>query len=368
MDPLTKQLLDSLNNRIDALRSEIPRLSASRDASYFFKKRELDMTIFQRDYYTDSRFSAAEKRRDNVAVDFYRDYKTRLTKERSSQLARYQHLFAKEKNFRKELYRFIDAGDEYSLHRAQRMTELAIKFAKERNLETVIPYLYNYNSLVRAKLFDFYSDYDLDELTHSDRNFQKVFMPLIESDSLELIENAGKLVENCYIYAASSHCVLDTAYFALQRNVVLTSIADYNERKGNNLALSNMEGSTILARLDTLNREGVYKWHDKIIVVGSIKPTASYMYVKKGEAIIDADHRLIEYIRVNRLAKVGKEIKMGYTFLIPYTVDGAPSDFHFNQSKMRYQYIACYSKIENGYFTKSISKFLPVMQFEFEVE
>ena len=283
-------------------------------------------------------------------------------------MARYQKLFAREKDFKKELDRFLDEGDEYSLKRAQRMIDLAIKFAKERNLETVLAYLNKYDGLVKARLYDYYSEYDLNELTKSKKYFQKVFTPLVDSDSLELIKQAGELVENCYRYAAVSSCVLDTSYFVLQRNVVLASISDYNERKGYTNSLAGLGSTAIIARLDTLNQEGVYKWHEKIIVVGSIKPSSGSQAVRRGEAIIDADHRLVEYIRVNKLAKIGNEVKMGHTFLIPCNVDGKTSDFRFNPQKRKFQYIACYTRIESTYFTESVSKFFPVMQFESEVE
>lgn len=382
MDPYTRHLLDSLDNRIKTLTNEVSQSSASHSASYFFKRRELDMTIFQKNYYMDiyneeldraqrlidSRLSAAEKRGDHTEIKFYHTFKTKLTRERSNQLARYQKLFAKEKTFRKELYSFLDKGDEYSLKRAQRMTDLAMKFAKQKHLETVIKYLNKYEGLVKARLYDFYSDYDLEELTKSKKSFQKVFAPMIASDSLDLLKKAGELVENCYNYAASSNSALDTDYFALQRKVVLSSISDYNERKGYRQAMANIKNTTIIARLDTLNQIGVYKWHDHVVVVGSFRPSSGSVEVQKGEAIIDADHRLIEYIRVNNLAKIGEDVKMGYTFLIPFKVNGSRSDFRFNPEKKSYQYIACYAFIKSTNFTKSVSKFFPVMEFESEVQ
>jgi hypothetical protein len=382
MDSKTQTLLDSLQQRIKYLEGEIPRISNSRNANYFYKKRELDMTIFLSYYHrhifdedldmakilTESRLKAAEKRNDISAVEFYKEYANKLTKERRSQKERYQYLFKKEKNFRKEFYRFIKIGDEYSLQRAKRLTELAIKYAKEQNLGDIGAYLENYAKLANAFLFDFYSDFDLVKLTNSDANFQKAFKPLAESDSLGLIQKAGELVENCYSYSANTLSILDTNYFSLQRNVVKTSISDYYERKGNSLNMANMLGQSVIARLDTLNTEGIYKWHDKIIVVGSIKLMAKFDNVRKGEAIIDADHKLIEYIRVNRLAKIGNEVKMGTTFVLPYVIDNKKTDFNFSKQKMTYQYMVCYTQIETKYFTQGISKFLPPLQFIEEIQ
>jgi hypothetical protein len=377
MDPETHALLDSLDQRVKTIQNELPRISNSRNANYFYKKHELDMTIFLSCYHRyvfdedlemaktliDSRLGAAEKRGDQSAVEFYKKYSSMLTYERIHQKERYQFLFKKEKNFRKEFYRFINEGDEYSLQRAKRLTELALKYAKEQNLENAGKYLINYEQLANAFQFDYFSEYDLVKLTSSESGFQKVFKPLIESDSLELLKNAGELVEHCFSYSKNTLSVLDTSYFSLQKKVVKTSISDYYERKGNNLNMANMLGQAIIARLDTLNLEGIYKWHDRIVVVSTINLIAKFENVRKGEAIIDADRKLTEYIRVNRLAKIGNEVKMGTTYLIPYLIDNHKNDFHFNEQKKAYQYMVCYTQIESKYFTQGISKFLPPLQF-----
>ena len=74
-----------------------------------------------------------------------------------------------------------------------------------------------------------------------------------------------------------------------------------------------------------------------------------------------------EYIRVNRLAKLGKAVEFGSTALIPYIVDRAQEDFCFNPEVMKYQYRICYSKVESLYLTRQISKFLPPLQFDIEM-
>jgi hypothetical protein len=382
MDSKTRNLLDSLDQRIKQIQSELPRINNGGSVNFFYKKRDLDMTIFLSNYQRyifdedlemaktliDSRLSAAEKRNDVSAVEFYRDYHSKLTSEIKNQKERYQFLFKKEKNFKKEFYRFINEGDEYSLQRAKRLTELALKYAKEQNLEITEKYLKNYEQLSTAYLFDFYSDFDLVKLTSSEVNFQKVFKPMIVSDSLDQLKKAGELVDHCFSYSANTLSILDTTYFSLQQKAVKTAISDYYERIGNNINIAKIQGQSVIARLDTLNREGIYKWHDKVIVVGSINPTAKFEDVKRGEAIIDADHRLIEYIRVNRLAKIGNEVKMGTTYIIPYVLDNQKADFNFNKQKKAYQYMVCYTQIETKYYTKGISKFLPPLQFFEESE
>lgn len=377
-DPSAKNLLDSLDNRTKILEAEIPRLSAVRDANYFYKKRELDITNFLGLYYrfiSDedldqakevivSRLHASEKRRDTYSVEFYKDYQSRLTLELSKQRRRYQYLFQKEKIFKKEFYTIIKAGDEDALNRGKRLTDLALKYAREQNLENTEKYLIKYQGIIDAALYNINSEYDLKKLTGNESSFQKVFAPMIGSDSLGLIQNAGLLVEHCYEYAASTQCILDTNYFAKQRKIVLSAISDYNIRKGNNAELSGLVGQTIKARFDTLNREGIYKWHDNIVVVSHFSPSSKSENINKGEAIMDADRRLVEYIRINRIAKLSKEVKMGKTFMIPFRVDNKPSDFLFSPKIKKYQYMICYTRIENKDFTEKVSKLLPPIEFE----
>ncbi len=381
IDPATKQLFDSLHARVDYLEGEMPRLSRSRSMSYFFKKRELDHTIFLTHYHryvfdeelekarnlVDSRLRAAKKRFDSESEKFYNGYAGKLTQEQINQQRRYQNLFEREKNFRKELLRFIEAGDEYSLRRAERMVFLAMNYANEKKLETVQQYLIKYQFLIKATIFDYYSDYDLKKLCQGENQFNKVFLPLVESDSLEWIKEAGDLVNHCYSFAAGSDTRLDTNYFSRQKYVVATSISDFHDRMGNDRSLASLDGQSVVARLDTLNREGIYKWHDKILVVGHFLPDGKSDQVKSGEAIISADRKLLNYIRINRLARLGKEVQMGQTYLIPFHEDEVPADFFFNPARMKYQYMVCYTSIKNQTITRDISKFLPPLQFDIEL-
>ncbi len=273
-DPHTKNLLDSLDKRIAALQIEIPRLAETRATNYFFAKRDLDFTIFLKHYkqyvfdeeldkaqdLVESRLQSVQKRGDKVAQNFYKEYKSKINNEISNQQRRYQVLFEKEKTFNKEFYRFVNRGDEYSLKRAQRMTDLTLKYALEKNLTSVYGYLHHYKNYIQSILFDFYSDYDLAKLTNNEAAFQKIFKPLVESDSLEMIEKAGKLVEHCHNYVSYIPSDLDSLYFARQNNVVASFVSDYHARKGSLGMFSKTGESFIIAKLDTLVQEGIFKW------------------------------------------------------------------------------------------------------------
>ncbi len=376
-DHHTKNLLDSLGNRIIVLGKEIPRLAENRATNYFFAKRDLDFTIFLKHYHeyifdeeldkaqdlVESRQKSVQKRGDKTAEDFYRDYKRRINNEISEQQRRYQALFAKEKTFKKEFYRFVNEGDEYSLKRAQRMTDLALKYALEKKLSSVYGYLFNYKSYINSLLYDYYSEYDLARLTKSEAEFERSFLPLVESDSLDLIQEAGKLVDHCYNYSLNTSSSLDTMYFAQQKRLVAYYISDYYDREGSSEVLAGMKQTSFIARLDTLIQEGIYQWEDQIIVIGHFKPEAINKNVRKGEAILNADQRLIQYMRLNRLIKFDKELKMGQTYLIPYVNNEQLTEFMYNPSKKSYQYIVCYTKIDSDYFTRKLGQYLPPLQF-----
>ncbi len=380
IDPQKKKLFDSLDLRINQLQSEIPVIIKTKDVSYYYKKRELDLTLFIKAYeeyifeedldmagkLTLKQLNDAKKRRDVYSIEILEQYAKRLEKEKREQLNRYNTLFAKEKNFKKEFNSYLSVGDRYALYRAKRMTELALKYARQQNIQQVLEYLPCYLDYINAVIYDYHSEFDLKSLTRSESQFQKEFIPLISSDSLSHILKAGELVTHCYHYASSSKSVLDTNYFTLQQNAVKTSVSDYYERQGISGELSKLTGQSVIARLDTLNREGIYKWHDKIIVIGTLKPRAKFDNVKKGEAIIHADKKLFKYIRVNKIMRLKNQIKLGKTFLIPYTIEDEKNNFHFNRENMQWQYIVCYTQIINPYTTREISKFLPPMMFREE--
>lgn len=378
MNEELKNHIDSLERRIQHLEAEIPRLKRSRHYNLYFKKQELEKTRFIHEYeklafeedllqaemILNAKTKSAIKRNDQQLLNFYQDYHKDLINKMKSQSERYQELFAKEKSFKKELYRFINMGDEYNILRAQRMVELALKYAYERKLGTTLEYLQHYKKLVDAEVFDFYSDYNLMLLANSEHQFEKQILPLIESDSLSDIMEAQKIVENCYKYATIGKTKLDTNYFEFQKNMVSKAITDYHKRQGDMEFLEEYADQAVLAKLDSLNKKGIYRWNEYIIVIDELKPNAQFKNVQKGEAIIDADRKLIEYIRINRLAKVGKEVEVGPTMLIPFCSDDGPVNFHFNPEAEKWQYIICYTKVKNDMTTKKVNAYLPPLQFE----
>ena len=52
----------------------------------------------------------------------------------------------------------------------------------------------------KALIFDVESAYDLAELTNNAKSFEKVFQPLVSSDSLEGIKEAENLLAHCMNY------------------------------------------------------------------------------------------------------------------------------------------------------------------------
>jgi hypothetical protein len=382
IDPATEKLFDSLDLRINWLQKLMPRISSNRDANYFATKRELDMTMFLREYHElvfdekleeadkliDSRISASEKRADKFAADYYTGYKTKLTRLRGEKRTYYQQLFTKEKNFRKEFEKFVDAGDEYSLNRAARMVDLAINYAGEQKMTETLKFLIKYKRYAAALLYDLKSDYNLKELTSSQKSFQKVFNPMTDSDSLQTIIEAGKLVDQCYNYSLGANSKVDTNFFDQQKNVVANAIADWNERQGNTAELATLTGQSIVAKLDSVNREGIYKWKGMILVIGTVKFTSKSDNVRRGEAIIASDQTLKNYIRVNKLADQDlKKAKIGKSYMVSYFDAGKKTYFMYEPEKQHYQYMICYSDVINEKATLEMIKFLPPLQFREEI-
>lgn len=382
IDAETKQLFDSLDYRIKWLENQMPRLSSNRDATYFSTKRELDMTIFLREYeelvfdenlevadrLIESRIKASEKRADKFAVDFYRGYQTKLTRLRGEKRTYYQQLFAKEKNFRKEFEKFTNVGDDYSLNRAVRMTELALKYAAEQKMTETIKYLNKYKKYAASLLYDLHSDYELKKLTSGESNFQKVFDPMVDSDSLPTIIEAGKLAAQCYKYSMGAESNLDTIFFAKQQLAAANAISDWNERQGVSAELASLTGQAVIAQLDSLNREGIYRWKDMILVIGTVKFSSKSDNVRRGEAIIDSDQTLLNYIRINKLAKQDlKNTKIGKSYMVSYFDAGTKTYFMFNPEVQMFQYMICYSNVISTQATKEMVRFLPPLQFKEEI-
>ena len=155
---------DSLDNRIDYLQKQIPRLKQPRDVAYYNLQRELDLTLFARtceEFIRDedldnaknlveSRLERAEFRRDQYSIEYYKQYKDDINTLIKQQRIHYQTLFSKEKNFRKEFDRLAELGIQDSYQKTVRMVNLALKYASENNLTETVKYLETYDAYTRA--------------------------------------------------------------------------------------------------------------------------------------------------------------------------------------------------------------------------
>jgi hypothetical protein len=378
IDASTQRLLDSLNNRITALDKQIRDFAGNRDAGFFYARRELDMTRFLREYeelvfdekliqaqqLIDSRIKASEKRSDKFAVDYYMGYKTKLTKLRANKRLHYQQLFTKEKTFKQEYEQYIAPNDEFAFLKTLRMIDLAIKYAEEMGRNETLLYLHKYKNYTKALLLDLHSEYDLMKLTASESAFLKVFNATLESDSLEVIKQGRKLVESCFEFSAAALTKLDSNYFVMQKLVVANALADWNERQGISTELSTLTGQSVVARRDSINREGIYQWNDLIIVIGSVNFNSKTESIRRGEAIIDADRTLYNYIRINKLSKVNKNMEMGKTIILPIKDKDRVAYFQYDNSKRAWQYIVAYTSVISPKFTREMGRFLPPLQFQ----
>jgi hypothetical protein len=371
---------DSLDNRITDLQKQIPKLKQARDVAYYNKQRELELTLFVRNVeeyiqeedldnakkIVESRLEKAEFRKEQYSVTFCRKYMDDVNSLIKQQRIHYQALFAKEKNFKKEFDRLAETGNMDNYQKTLRMVNLALKYANENNLTETIKYLDNYKAYTEALIFDAGSDYDLASLTESAKEFEKVFLPLVESDTIEDIREAESLISYCINYSRLTGSRLDPAYFARQGLVVTSSLSDLLESKGREKELERYTDEAVKARVDSLNPCGVFKWHDQIIVIDEFNPNSTMEAVKKGEAIIHADRMLAAYLKKNKLCTSEKDLTFGYAFVIPYHSDTKNSAFFFNSSSQKWQYITCYTSVINTEYTQKVSKYMPPLLFRDE--
>lgn len=376
----TPEYIDSLTQRIVFIEAKLPKLKASRDPSLYYLKRELDHTkfakaveewIYDEDLdkaknLCETRLERAQLRNDKASIHYYDKYKDRINKEIKFQKIRYQELLVKEKVFKKKYYSIVNEENLESFQKAKRITLLAIKYAKENQLYNALEYLNKYLGYTEAKMFDIESPYNLEQLTRVQKDFEKLFIPLLSSDSLQTLEEAEKLVDNCYFYSANSKSLLDTNYFAKQRQAVSTAISDYiNAADNPDAKLAAMTDKAITARKDTLNPKGVFKCGDYIIVINNFVPTTNYEKVRKGEAIIHADKILAKYLEKNELGNIRNGDKMGFTYIIQFnTSESGRKDFYYDGKSQSWQYMICYTQVVNSYFTKQVTKYLPPLKFK----
>jgi hypothetical protein len=195
----------------------------------------------------------------------------------------------------------------------------------------------------------------------------KIFLPLVESDSLERVKEARVLVTHCANYSVLTGAHLDPEYFARQDLAVTTAISDLLEKEGREKELARYTNQAVEARFDTLNPCGVFNWHDQIIVIDEFIPTSAMENVRKGEAIMHADKMLAAYLTKNKLCGSIGDLKYGHTFIIPYQSTAKNSAFYFNRLTRKWQYMACYTVVVNPGYTLEVSKYMPPLKFSDEL-
>jgi hypothetical protein len=377
LEPKTIAFFDSLDNRIAALQQQIPRLKQSHDISLFHIQREIDHSLFIKAYeefvleedlfrakdLVETRLERARFRKDQYSIDFYNRYKDKVYDQIKYQRMHYQALFEKEKNFRKEFFAMVKDETAEAYLRAQRMTDMAMKYAEENNFTETARSLKNYRIYTEARLFDIHSSYDLEEMTGNQKAFEKVFLPMIESDSLKVIKEADQLVDYCIQYAGFLHTPVTVDYFSQQKLAAATALADLLDRQGAGSDLGKLTSQAVLARLDSLNPRGVYKWHEYVVVIAEFSPSSGFENVKKGEAIINADNVLASYLLKNKLCKNKEELKFGYSYIIPYQSDNKTTSFIYHPGSQKWQYIACYTVINNRDYMREVSRYMPPLVF-----
>jgi hypothetical protein len=370
---------DSIDRRINNLQQQVTRLKQSRDVSYYNIQRELDHALFVKSYeeyalnedldkareLVEARLDRSEFRKDMASVKYYNLYKDDVFALIKQQRIHYQQLFEKEKNFKKELDIYLGTRDKPSCEKALRMIGLALSYAEENNLTETISYLERYRAFVQALVFDMESTYDLAELTSNTREFEKLFTQLISSDTLQIIREAAILLDHCKDYSRLTNSSNDDFYDRLEL-AVTTAISELLERQGKELELSRYTDQAVTAKTDTINPLGIFKWHSRIIVIDEFVPTSSMENVKKGEAIMHADKMLATYLQKNKLCESVNDLKFGYAFVIPFKSNNKSSSFFFNTATEKWQYIACYSVINNPDYTSKVISFMAPLVFKEE--
>lgn len=371
---------DSLDQRVSALNKQIPKLKQARDVAYYNLQRELELTLFVinvEEYIreedldnakklVEARLEKAEFRREQHSIAFCRNYKDDVNNLIKHQRMHYQALFAKEKNFKKEFDRLAVTGSTDNYQKTLRMVNLALKYAHENTLTETIKYLDNYKAYTDALIFDAASSYDLASITGNVKEFEKVFIPLVESDTIEDLREAESLISYCTNFARLTGSRLDPSFFARQGLVVTSSLSDLLESKGREKELERYTDESVRARIDSLNPCGVFKWHSQIIVIDEFNPSSTMEAVKKGEAIIHADKMLAAYLKKNKLCTSEKDLTFGYAFVIPYRSETKNSAFFFNSTSQKWQYITCYTSVVDAGYTEHVSKYMPPLVFRDE--
>lgn len=373
-----EHLFDSIDNRIAILQQQVSQHKKIRDASYYNLQRELDLTLFVRTYeehvmeekldeareLVETELEGARFRKDKYSESFLKKYEDKVYRQLKQQRMYYQDLLAKEKKFKKAYLKIVKPRTLKSYQKADRMIRFALKYANENNFQQTASYLNRYLIYNQSFIYNYNTTYDLAKLTAKEKNFEKIFNPLVESDSIKDIKEAEDLLNKSRHYSKLTRTALDSAYFEQQNLVIATALSDILRRQGREKELEKYTDQAVKAKLDTLNPAGVFKWNEYVVVIDEFVPKSSFENVKKGEAIIHADNMLATYLNKNKLCKSISELKFGYAFIIPYQSNVKNSVFYHNKITGKWQYIACYTAINSETYTKNVSKFMPPIYFE----
>ncbi|MFW5886662.1 MAG: hypothetical protein ACOCUL_02785, partial [Bacteroidota bacterium] len=337
---LANYKIDSLGKRIHYLKNKLIE-TKSDPLNHFRVQSELDITEFKlkyenyvhkerleeaKDFVMESINRAKNNYQDNL-VEIYDMYYKDILEKIKNQRLKYQALFEKEKKFRKYIEPYMDEGSETSLKQADYILELAMNYAKEQNFTTATEFIKKYKDQVEATLYDMETNYNLDELTNKQKEFENVFTELTSSDDLDKFKEAQNLINHCLFYTERVETKCGHEYFKTQNKILESRLI----KKEQELEISGMIKGGLVAKkqqpMDALNEFGIFKFYNKIIVIGRFNPSKKGMSevnsndlrVMKGMAIMNADKTLFTFIRRN-VEEISDKTKVIYAYLVPYLV------------------------------------------------
>jgi hypothetical protein len=372
---VNQRFFDSLENRVTYFEGILPELKQKRSPQYLSTRQLLEKTEFvlqfERFVY-DQEFAQAKEltqvkiihaqiNRDKAGETFYKLYDDRVNRMVKDQKMYYQMLFAKEKNIRKKINKIIRPGTLEAYQSGRREVLSGLKYAREARLRKIENILQQQLDYINALILDEESEFDLEQITFSEKYFFERFNVLVKSDNLDLILKADTLLVKAKRYAELMHTDIDTSFFGKQQRVIITARSDYHYQKG--LALDTLANEVVQGKLSAINRNGVYNWHNYILVIGEFNFGSGFKNVNRGEAVLSADKKLLQYIRMNKLADVDEGLEVGQAFLVPYMVDQRKQYFLENPKSKKLQYMVCYTMIENKKTMEGIVRYLKPINF-----
>ncbi len=371
---LANYKIDSLGKRIHYLKNKLIE-TKSDPLNHFRVQSELDITEFKlkyenyvhkerleeaKDFVMESINRAKNNYQDNL-VEIYDMYYKDILEKIKNQRLKYQALFEKEKKFRKYIEPYMDEGSETSLKQADYILELAMNYAKEQNFTTATEFIKKYKDQVEATLYDMETNYNLDELTNKQKEFENVFTELTSSDDLDKFKEAQNLINHCLFYTERVETKCGHEYFKTQNKILESRLI----KKEQELEISGMIKGGLVAKkqqpMDALNEFGIFKFYNKIIVIGRFNPSKKGMSevnsndlrVMKGMAIMNADKTLFTFIRRN-VEEISDKTKVIYAYLVPYLVEGKHQWFMPINSEGELQYRVAYSFVHSEKLTEKI--------------